>query len=114
MVDRPISAAYVRGELAGPMPPPQAAEGAALWLRARLFNGPLNSALTVLGLASIAALLWPSLKFLLIDAVWHGTGRNDCLPEAVGHEVGACWPFIAAKLNQFMYGFYPRDQQWRV
>ena len=29
-------------------------------------------------------------------------------------QVGACWPFIAAKFEQFMYGFYPDDQRWRV
>jgi general L-amino acid transport system permease protein len=114
MMDLRASAGFVRGELADAKPPPPTTEGVGAWMRARLFNGPLNSALTLLGLALIAALAWPSLKFLLIDAVWRGTDRNDCLPEAVGHEVGACWPFIAAKLNQLMYGFYPRDQQWRV
>jgi general L-amino acid transport system permease protein len=46
--------------------------------------------------------------------VWQGADRADCLPETVGRPVGACWPFIAAKFNQFMYGFYPDDQQWRV
>ena len=40
--------------------------------------------------------------------------RVDCLPETVKHRVGACWPFVAAKFRQFMYGFYPQDQQWRV
>src|SRR5580698_2638160 len=114
MMDRRTPGGFVRNELAGPKPPPRTTEGTGAWVRARLLNGPLNSVLTVLSLALIAALVWPSLKFLLIDAVWRGTDRNDCLPETVGHEVGACWPFIAAKLNQFMYGFYPRDQQWRV
>jgi general L-amino acid transport system permease protein len=46
--------------------------------------------------------------------VWDGASRVDCLPETAGHPVGACWPFIAAKFDQFMYGFYPEDQQWRV
>ena len=27
---------------------------------------------------------------------------------------GACWPLIAAKLPQWIYGFYPHDQRWRV
>ena len=51
------------------------------------------------------------MKFLLIDAVWTGTSRADCLPETVGRQVGACWPFIAAKFAQFMYGFYPASEQ---
>jgi general L-amino acid transport system permease protein len=28
--------------------------------------------------------------------------------------VGACWPFIQAKFGQFMFGFYPDDERWRV
>ena len=114
MMDQRASPGFVRDELAGPKPPPRATQGAGAWVLARLFNGPLNSVLTVLSLALIAALVWPSLKFLLIDAVWRGTDRDDCLAEAVGRNIGACWPFIGAKLNQFMYGFYPQDQQWRV
>jgi general L-amino acid transport system permease protein len=59
-------------------------------------------------------LVWPTVKFLLIDAVWDGSSRVDCLAQTVGREVGACWPFIFAKFGQFMYGFYPESQQWRV
>ena len=28
--------------------------------------------------------------------------------------VGACWPFIQAKFTQFIYGFYPEPERWRV
>ena len=27
---------------------------------------------------------------------------------------GACWAFIAVRLNQFLYGFYPSEELWRV
>jgi general L-amino acid transport system permease protein len=67
-----------------------------------------------MGIVGLVALLWPTVGFLLIDAVWRGTERTDCLPETVGHRVGACWPFIAAKFDQLMYGFYPADQRWRA
>ena len=63
-------------------------------------------------------LLWftviPALKFLLVDAVWQGTDRNACLAENAGHPVGACWPFVAAKFTQLIYGFYPESERWRV
>ena len=63
-------------------------------------------------------LLWftvvPAVKFLLIDAVWTGKDRTACLAENVGHAVGACWPFIQAKFSQFIYGFYPEAERWRV
>jgi general L-amino acid transport system permease protein len=83
-------------------------------LRARLFDRPFNAALTVISGVIIALLLWPTIRFLFIDAVWDGAGRADCLAETVGREVGACWPFIKAKFPQFMYGFYPESEHWRV
>jgi general L-amino acid transport system permease protein len=77
-------------------------------------SGPLNATLTVLGLVVIVGLGWPAIKFLLIDAVWTGDDRTACLAQTVGREVGACWPFITAKFGQFMYGFYPDSERWRV
>jgi general L-amino acid transport system permease protein len=84
------------------------------WTRARLFDGVFNTILTIVSGVIMAAVLWPTVKFLFIDAVWTGTSRVDCLPETVGREVGACWPFVRAKFTQFMYGFYPASEQWRV
>ena len=83
-------------------------------VRERLFDGPLNVVLTVLSAAVLVSLLWPAARFLLIDAVWTGSSRSDCLPEAAGRQVGACWPFIRAKLDQLLYGFYPQGERWRV
>jgi general L-amino acid transport system permease protein len=105
---------YVRRAIAEPEPPPVAMVGAVGWARQRLFNSVLNAVLTIVGAVVVAALLWTAMQFLLIDAVWTGADRTACLPETVGRPVGACWPFITAKLNQFMYGFYPASEQWRV
>src|SRR5262249_58669743 len=87
--------------------------GLPAWLRQRLFGSLGSALLTLLSAVIIVALVWPAIRFTLIDAVWTGSSRDDCLAEKVGREVGACWPFIAAKFRQFMYGFYPIDQQWR-
>jgi len=107
-------ATFIRRALLEPEPPPLADGDALTRGRARLFGGVFNTVLTVASAIIIAALVWPALKFLLIDAVWTGSSRVDCLPETVGREVGACWPFIKAKFVQFMYGFYPASEQWRV
>ena len=106
--------AYVRRALVEPEPPPLPGGDAMTWTRARLFDGVFNTVLTIVSGVLIVVVVWPAVKFLLIDAVWTGTSRADCLPETVGREVGACWPFVRAKFAQFMYGFYPASEHWRV
>lgn len=69
----------------------------------------LRPALSFLGLAAFIALLWPLLEWALIDAYWTGTGKAACPDKS-----GACWPFIAERLGQLMYGAYPVSERWRV
>jgi general L-amino acid transport system permease protein len=107
-------AAFVRHRPLGPQPPPVAASGAIGWLRQNLFSGAFNIALTVLCLALIAWAVPPLVKFLIVDAVWVGAGRADCLTSPARPEVGACWAFVAERINFFVYGFYPIDARWRV
>ncbi|MBN9049886.1 MAG: amino acid ABC transporter permease [Rhizobiales bacterium] len=109
-----MSVAYLRRAMAEPEPPPVASHGVWARTRERLFSGPFNIALTVVSAIVIAAVAIPLLRFLVIDAVWDGASRVDCLTETVGRPVGACWPFIGAKFTQLVYGFYPWGQHWRV
>jgi general L-amino acid transport system permease protein len=108
------STVFVRQELVPERPAPIKTTGFVGFLRTRLFNSPTNILITIVS----ALLLWftiiPSAKFLLIDAVWRGNDRNACLAENAGHVVGACWPYIQAKFTQFIYGFYPEQERWRV
>src|SRR5262245_32678366 len=113
MTDETANLAMARGP-AGPLAPPPQTVGVLAWARHNLFNGWANILLTLLSLYLIWLIVPPLLKFLVIDAVWDGAGRDDCLAEKVGREVGACWPFIQAKFRQLIYGFYPADQYWRV
>jgi general L-amino acid transport system permease protein len=107
-------ASFVSQEIVSERAAPIKTTGFTGFVRTRLFNSPTNTILTILG----ALLLWftviPSVKFLLIDAVWTGTSREACLASGPGHEVGACWPFVKAKFAQFVYGFYPEPERWRV
>ena len=106
--------AFVRSRPFEPLPPPIAAAGVIGWLRANLFSSILNIALTVLCLLLVVWAVPPLLKFLVIDAVWSGTGRDDCLAAPARPEVGACWAFVSERLNFFTYGFYPIAERWRV
>jgi general L-amino acid transport system permease protein len=105
---------YVRRELIAPLPPPLATGGMLGFIRRRLFSSIFNTVLTLVSLLLLIIVVPPLVRFLIIDAVWSGTSRTDCLAETVGRPVGACWPFVAAKFRQFMYGFYPEAEQWRV
>jgi general L-amino acid transport system permease protein len=108
------AASFVRAELVPERPAPFRTTGLVGFLRTRLFNSPTNILLTIVGVLLLWFTVIPAVKFLLVDAVWHGTDRNACLAENAGHTVGACWPYIAAKFDQFIYGFYPEPERWRV
>jgi general L-amino acid transport system permease protein len=108
------ASSYVRDALVPERPAPIKTTGFVGFLRTRLFNSPTNILLTVLGALLIWFTVIPALRFLLVDAVWQGNDRNACLAENAGHPVGACWPYINAKITQFIYGFYPGAERWRV
>jgi general L-amino acid transport system permease protein len=114
MTDQAASNVFVRQELVPERAAPIKTTGFVGLVRTRLLNSPTNILLTIVS----ALLLWftviPTIKFLLVDAVWRGTDRNACLAENAGHVVGACWPFVQAKFTQFIYGFYPEPERWRV
>ncbi len=105
---------FVRQELVPERAAPVKVTGFVGFLRARLFNSPTNILLTVLSLLLLWFTVVPAFKFLVVDAVWSGKDRTACLAENAGHVVGACWPFIEVKFSQFIYGFYPEAERWRV
>jgi general L-amino acid transport system permease protein len=108
------SSSFVRQELVPERPAPVKTTGFVGFLRTRLLNSPTNILLTILSILLLWFTVIPALRFLLVNAVWHGADRNACLAENVGRLVGACWPFVQAKLSQFIYGFYPEPERWRV
>jgi general L-amino acid transport system permease protein len=105
---------FVREALAPARKAPVVTTGFVGFLRTRFFNSPLNIALTFASAALLWFVLEPTIRFLLVDAVWKGSDRSACLADKAGHPVGACWPFIQAKFMQLIYGFYPDDQRWRA
>jgi len=108
------ASSFVRQDLVPERDAPIKTTGFVGFLRTRLLNSPTNILLTIVSILLLWFTVIPALKFLLIDAVWRGTDRNACLAENAGHTVGACWPFVQAKFSQFIYGFYPEAERWRV
>ncbi|WP_338688383.1 amino acid ABC transporter permease [Bradyrhizobium sp. 26S5] len=108
------ASSFVRQDLVPERPAPAKTTGFIGLVRSRLLSSPGNILLTILGLLLVWYTVIPAFRFLLVDAVWTGKDRTACLAENAGHAVGACWPYIQAKLAQLIYGFYPEAQRWRV
>jgi len=87
---------------------PSSVNGILYWLKNNLFSTPLNVAMTMLGLVLIFWILPPLIHWFYIDATFSGSSRADCTGN------GACWIFIKAKLDMFIYGFYPKVSLWRL
>jgi general L-amino acid transport system permease protein len=105
---------FIREDLVAEREAPVKTTGVIGFLRTRLFNSPAYVLLTIVSAMLIWFTVIPALRFLLVDAVWQGSDREACLAQNAGHPVGACWPYIGAKMNQFIYGFYPEAERWRV
>ncbi len=88
--------------------PPRTSVGVIGWLRKNLFSSALNTLLTLLAGWFLYVSVPPLLQWAFVDADWIGNSRGDCKGE------GACWVFVSTRFNQFMYGFYPHTEQWRV
>lgn len=100
---------YIAKTMIAPRSAPVTTTGVIGFIRTRLINSPTNILLTIASLTLLWFTVIPTLRFLVVDAVWHGSDRNACL-----NSVGACWPFVSAKLPQFVYGFYTEAERWRV
>jgi general L-amino acid transport system permease protein len=105
---------YVRSAPVDAMPAPGATTGAIGWMRANLFSGPANIALTLFCALLIYWIIPPIIDFLFLHAVWTGNDREACLPTADRPEVGACWAFVRDRFAYFIYGSYPIPERWRV
>ncbi|MGF1594859.1 MAG: amino acid ABC transporter permease [Kiloniellaceae bacterium] len=92
------------------LPPPLTARGPILWVRKNLLGSPLNIILTVISVYLLYLMVPGALNWAIFDAVFEAGSREECR-EIAG---GACWAIAKVRFGQFIYGFYPLDQRWRV
>jgi general L-amino acid transport system permease protein len=91
------------------LPPPASEVGVIGWAYKNLFSTPLNIVLTLLSAAIVIFAVPPFLDWAIFSANWNaGTSRADCQLE------GACWTMVRARFGQFMFGFYPFEERWRI
>ncbi len=110
MTDHTVDAPqYPVGEYPS-LPAPAATTGVVGWLRANLFSSTTNSVMTLLSLALLFFVVPKVLDWAVFEAVINADSRGACREIASG----ACWAVIAARFDQFIYGFYPTELRWRV
>ena len=100
---------YVPGEYPD-QPPPAGQSGIMLWLRTNLFSSWINTLMTLVSIYLLYLIIPPLLNWAVLDAVINAASRAEC--RAIDN--GACWAFIANRINILTYGFYPNESQWRV
>ncbi|MGB7433351.1 MAG: amino acid ABC transporter permease, partial [Ahrensia sp.] len=113
------SSAFVRGQMIEAQPAPISSSGLVGWVRANLFPSVSQGVLTVICLYVLYLIIPPMVSFLFTDAVWSGADRTACATEGQGGIqpngwFGACWAYVGDYTNQFIYGRYPDEEQWRV
>ena len=115
---RTLNTAFVRTEMVQAQRPPASEVGVVGWMRKNLFDGWFNTILTLFVLWLLYLIIPGILNFTVFNAIWSGSDRLACsdvnqggaLPEGW---TGACWPYISAYMQQFIYGRYPSELLWR-
>ena len=100
---------FVRTEDVPQAAPPISTAGVAGWMRANLFSSPANTALTLLTIYFLYLVVPPLFEWVFVNSLWEGESNKDCR----GIE-GACWVLIPKRFGQYIYGFYPEPERWRV
>lgn len=78
------------------------------WIRANLFSSFWNTGLTLLTIYFLYSIIPPLLDWAIFNAEFSGSSAKDC------QSSGACWAWLDQRIFQFLYGFYPPTQYWRV
>lgn len=107
---------FVRDTMLPPAPPPVQEAGVVRWLRKNLFSGPVNSALTIVGLLIVWFLVNHFWNWFA-HSIWNAGSLSECrqiITERWGEgSTGACWAVVRERWMQFTFGFYPSELYWR-
>lgn len=91
------------------LPPPVSTTGAVAWAKQNLFSSPLNTIMTLVTLYALWLVIPPVIDWAILSADFVGEDAKTACTSG-----GACWVFIGARFNFFIYGFYEVSEQYRV
>ena len=111
------SIAFVASGQIPPSAPPANLTGPIGWVRENLFDGILNSILTLASIAIIVMVVPPIIDWAFLKGVWNAGSLGECREIVVATHgegaSGACWAVIHERIYQFLFGFYPPELYWR-
>ncbi len=87
---------------------PSNTHGALRWIINNFFATPYHVAFSFLILGLLYITIPPFVNWAIINATFEGSTKADCSGN------GACWIFIAHKIDFFIYGFYPEEEIYRI
>jgi general L-amino acid transport system permease protein len=101
--------------------PPVATTGLLGWLRMNLFSNWWNTLLTIFVFYFLYQIIPPFLNWSIFSADFTHNyldqliiDRTFCTRVMEPEIGGACWAIIFVRFYQFIYGFYPAEEVWRV
>lgn len=92
-----------KASTASQVTPPKSPQTKSLW----------RNLSTWVTLGLLIFILWPSLRWAFVDAVWLGTQPGLCQNAAGESYPGACWPAVWANLQILFFYHYPAELLWR-
>lgn len=102
------------------LPPPVSEAGVVGWVRHNLFASWWDALLTLAAIYVLYLVIPPFLNWAVFDAIWQFSPdvaigeKQPQFSDCTAISSGACWIFVRARFWQFVFGFYPEDERWRV
>jgi general L-amino acid transport system permease protein len=106
MTDQPFY--RQQAELLQQRPAPITTVGVLGWLRTNLFSSWFNSVISLIAIYLAWLVISSLVDWAIISSHVSGTDRFACTSD------GACWAWLDQRIQQFLYGFYPAGETWRV
>jgi general L-amino acid transport system permease protein len=100
------------------LPPPVTEAGVIGWLRHNLFSTWWDTLLTLAAIYILYLVIPPFLDWAVFNSDWNflpsvlAGEKNPQISDCTSG--GACWIFVRARFWQFVFGFYPEEERWRV
>lgn len=85
-------------------------DGLVARLRRRYFRSPMNTLISLAGMAALFYLAYHAFDWAVLHAVWVSPDGTSAVCRNIS---GACWAVIQQRWRIIIFGLFPYDEQWR-